>query len=36
MKNEFKKNKYVVIKNALSNEMSDFLFKYFLLKRVGC
>ena len=33
MKNEFKKNKYVVIKNALSNEMSDFLFKYFLLKR---
>jgi hypothetical protein len=29
----FNKNKYAVIKKALSYEMSDFLYKYFLLKR---
>ena len=28
-----KKNKYIVIKNALSPELCDFVYKYFLLKR---
>mgnify|MGYP003146514994 FL=1 len=30
---KFKKKKYVVVKNAISPEVSDFLYKYFLLKR---
>ena len=29
----FKKNKYVVIKEALSKEMATFLFNYFLMKK---
>jgi hypothetical protein len=29
----FKKKKYVVIKKAISEELSDFIYKYFLLKR---
>ena len=29
----FKKKKYIVIKKTLSKEMSDFIYKYFLLKR---
>ena len=29
----FKKNKYVVIKEALSKEMAAFLFNYFLMKK---
>lgn len=29
----FKKNKYIVIKNAISKELADFIFQYFLLKR---
>ncbi|MDB9742092.1 hypothetical protein OAB00_04510 [Akkermansiaceae bacterium] len=29
----FKKNKYQVIKNALSFELADFIFYYFLIKR---
>jgi hypothetical protein len=29
----FKKKKYIVIKKTLSEEMSDFIYKYFLLKR---
>jgi len=33
MKARFKKKKYVVVRNILSPEMSDFLYKYFLLKR---
>ena len=26
-------NKYQVVKNAISHELADFVFKYFLLKR---
>ena len=33
MKNKFKKNKYIVVKNVISKELSDFAYKYFLLKR---
>ena len=33
MKNNFKKNKFFVVKNIISHEMCDFLYKYFLLKR---
>ena len=29
----FKKNKYIIIKEVLSAEMSDYIYKYFLLKR---
>jgi hypothetical protein len=29
----FKKKKYIIIKKAISEEMSDFIYKYFLLKR---
>jgi hypothetical protein len=29
----FKKKKYIVIKKAISEEMADFIYKYFLLKR---
>jgi hypothetical protein len=29
----FKKKKYIVIKKTLSEEMSDFIYKFFLLKR---
>jgi len=29
----FKKNKYAVIRNAISKEMADFIYQYFLLKR---
>jgi hypothetical protein len=29
----FKKKKYIVIKKALSKEMADFIYKYFLLKK---
>jgi len=29
----FKINKYVVIKNAISKEMANFIYEYFLLKR---
>jgi len=31
--NFFKKNKYVIVNKILSEEMSDFLYKYLLLKR---
>ena len=30
---KFKKNKYIVIKKAISLEMADFVYKYFILKR---
>ena len=33
MKNKFQKNKYIIVKNAISEELSDFAYKYFLLKR---
>tara|TARA_R100001129_G_scaffold182815_2_gene163994 strand:- start:359 stop:1045 length:687 start_codon:yes stop_codon:yes gene_type:complete len=33
MKSSYKKNKYIVIQNALSPELCDFVYKYFLLKR---
>jgi hypothetical protein len=33
MKNRFEKNKYIVVKNVISEELSDFAYKYFLLKR---
>ena len=33
MKNKFQKNKYIVVKNAISEELSDFAHKDFLLKR---
>jgi len=29
----FKKKKYIVIEKAISEEMADFIYKYFLLKR---
>ena len=29
----FKKNRYIVIKNAISKELADFSFNYFMLKR---
>lgn len=29
----FKLNNYVVVKNAISKELADFIYKYFLLKR---
>ena len=29
----FKLNDYVIIKNAISKELADFIYKYFLLKR---
>jgi hypothetical protein len=32
MKDKFKNNKYIVVKNAISEELSDFAYKYFLLK----
>ena len=30
---KFKKNKYIVIKKAISLDMADFVYKYFILKR---
>ena len=33
MVNKFKKNKYVVVKNFVSRELSDFLFTYLFMKR---
>ena len=29
----FKKNKYKIIKNAVSQELTEFVYKYFLFKR---
>ena len=29
----FKNKKYIIIKNVISEDMSDFIYKYFLLKR---
>jgi len=29
----FKKNKYIIVRNALSHEMSEFLYNYLLFKR---
>ena len=29
----FKKNKYLVLKNAISPEIANFVFNYFLIKR---
>ena len=29
----FKKNKYTVLKNAISQEIAEFVYKYFLNKR---
>ena len=29
----FKNNKYTVLKNAISPELADFIYKYFLNKR---
>ena len=31
--NNFKKNKYKIIKNAVSQELTEFVYKYFLFKR---
>ena len=28
----FKKNKYTVLKNAISKELADFVYKYFIFK----
>ncbi len=33
MEQTFQNNKYQVIKKALSYEMANFIFNYFLLKR---
>jgi hypothetical protein len=33
MKNDFRKNGYLIIKNAISKEIADFVYHYFLLKR---
>ena len=30
---EFKDNKYKIVKNAISKELTNFIYKYFLLKR---
>ena len=32
-KNNFKKTKYIVVKNVITSELADFFYKYFLLKR---
>ena len=29
----FKENKYLIIRNTISNELADFVYKYFLLKK---
>jgi hypothetical protein len=29
----FKKNKYIVVKNAIDKKIADFIYKYFLLRR---
>ena len=29
----FKKNKFIIIKNAISKELANFIYNYFLLKR---
>ena len=29
----YKKNKYAVVKNAVSKELSEFIYNYFKLKR---
>ena len=29
----FKKNKYAIIKQAISSDMSEFIFNYFLMKK---
>jgi len=34
MKLNFKKNNYIIIKNAISKEMARFAYEYFLLKRL--
>lgn len=31
--NKFKKNKYILVKNAISKELCNFVYNYFLLKR---
>lgn len=33
MKNDFKKNKFIVIKSAISKEIANFVCNYFLLKK---
>lgn len=33
MKEEFKKNNFLILKQAISEELSDFCYQYFLLKR---
>ena len=33
MKNFFKKNNYKIIKNAISSELANFCYEYFLVKR---
>ena len=32
----FKKNKYTVLKKAISPEIAEFVYKYFLNKRECC
>lgn len=31
--NNFRKNSFLIIKNAISKELADFVYHYFLLKR---
>ena len=31
----FAKNKFVVVKQAISSELTDFIYKYFLMKRTA-
>ena len=31
--NDFKKNKFIIIKNAISTELAEFIYNYFILKR---
>ena len=33
MKNNFKKNHYVLVKKAVSKELATFLYNYFLIKK---
>ena len=35
-KMSFKKNKYVVIKEAVPKDIAEFVYNYFLLKKTSC
>ena len=33
MKNKFKKQKYLIIKKAITKDVTDFIFEYFSLRK---